>query len=63
METQQREATGLSLVKIPEGETFVCCSRPGCNQQIDVRIDGSGQKPYYTTPEGLPLCEGCAIEH
>jgi len=59
---EKQETTGLSPVKIPEGETFVSCSRPGCNQQIDVRIDGK-EPPYYTDPKGLPICESCAIEH
>jgi hypothetical protein len=54
---------GLSPVRIPEGETYVYCSRPGCGQQISVRISGANKAPYYIDPDGNPLCEGCVIEH
>ena len=62
MEIQQRE-TGLSSVRINEGETFVYCSVSRCGNQISIRIGGPGVQPYHTDPKGNPLCEGCAIEH
>ena len=47
MERQLTE-TGLSPDRVPEDGPILTCSRPGCNNQIIIRV--GSDKPYYTDP-------------
>lgn len=57
----QQRATGLSPVRIEEGDTFVYCAV--CGNEVPVFIQEGIEISPLRDENGNPLCEGCAIEH
>lgn len=57
----QQEETGLSPVRIPEGETYVYCV--SCGAEISVVICNGIEVSPLRDEEGNPLCGSCAIAH
>ena len=60
MEKQTTE-TGLSPVKIPEGETFVYCA--GCNVEVSVVQKNGVEVAPLRDEEDRPFCTGCGTQH